>query len=80
VIHIKFKAKYSKKGTLHSIIPQEEETSTLMVDSKEEDEEKLWAEVEVISYVITAHSQDIWQGTVTTLVPLAVTATHMNVS
>jgi hypothetical protein len=29
----KFKAKYSKKGTLRSIIPLEEETSTLMVDS-----------------------------------------------
>jgi hypothetical protein len=32
-IYTKFKEKYIKKGTLHSIIPQEEETSTIAVDS-----------------------------------------------
>jgi hypothetical protein len=36
----KFKLKYNKKEELSSIIPQEEETSTLAVDSKEEDVEK----------------------------------------
>jgi hypothetical protein len=38
-IYTKFKVKYNKKGTLHSIIPLEEEISTLVVDSKEEEEE-----------------------------------------
>jgi hypothetical protein len=44
-IYTKFKVKYSKKGTLRSIIPLEEETSTLMVDLEEEDEEEVWVEV-----------------------------------
>jgi hypothetical protein len=79
-IYTKFKVKYSKKGTLCSIIPQEEETSTLMVDSEEEDEEEVWVKVKVRSFVITTHIQVIWQGTVKTLVPLVVTATHLNMS
>jgi hypothetical protein len=32
-IYTKFKEKYNKKETLRSLIPQEEENSTLMVDS-----------------------------------------------
>jgi hypothetical protein len=32
-MYTKFKVNYIKKGTLRNIIPQEEETSTLMVDS-----------------------------------------------
>jgi hypothetical protein len=79
-IYTKFKAKYSKKGTLRSIIPLEEENPTLMVDSKEEDKEEVWVEVEVRSFFIIAHSQFIWQGIFKTLVPLAVTATHLNMS
>jgi hypothetical protein len=39
-IYTRSKAKYIKKETLHSITPQEEETSILMVDSEEEDEEE----------------------------------------
>ena len=52
----KFKVKYNKKETLRSIILQEEETSTLVVDLEEEDEEEAWVEVEVISFVITVPS------------------------
>ena len=74
-IYTKFKAKYIKKETLHSIIPQEEETSTLVVDSKEEVEEEAWAKVKVRSFVITMHNQVSWKGTIRTLVPLAVIAT-----
>jgi hypothetical protein len=44
--YTKFKAKYSKKETLRSITPLEEETSILMVDSEEEEEEEVWVEVE----------------------------------
>jgi hypothetical protein len=55
--YIRFKVNYNKKEALHSIIPQEEETSTLAVDSKEEDEEEVWVEDEDISSVITVHSQ-----------------------
>jgi hypothetical protein len=76
--HIEFKAKYNKKEILHSLTPQEEETSTLAVNSEEEDNEEVWVEVEVRSFVITVHSQDIWKGTVRTLVPLATTAMHLN--
>jgi hypothetical protein len=79
-IYTKFKVKYNKKGTLCSIVPLEEENSTLVVDSEEEDKEEVWVEVEVRSFVITAHSQVIWQGTVKTLVPLTVTETHLNMS
>jgi hypothetical protein len=46
-IYTKFKAKYNKKGTLRNIITLEKETSTLVVDSKEEEEEEVWVEVEV---------------------------------
>jgi hypothetical protein len=55
-IYTKFKVKYSKKEALRSIIPQEEETSILTVDSKEEEEEEAWVEVEDKSSVISAHS------------------------
>jgi hypothetical protein len=55
-ISTKFKVKYNKKRTLPSITPQEEETSTLMVDLEEEDEEKVWVKVEVRSFFITMHS------------------------
>jgi hypothetical protein len=75
-IYTKFKAKYNKKEALRSITLQEEETSTLVVDSEEEEEEEVWVEVEDRSFVITAHSQDTWQGTVKTLVPLAAIAIH----
>jgi hypothetical protein len=78
--YTKSKAKYNKKGTLHNTIPQEEETSTLTVDSEEEDEDEAWAEVEARSSVTNAHNQAIWQGTVKTLVPLAVTVTHLSMS
>jgi hypothetical protein len=45
-IYTKFKVKYNKKEPLCSIIPQEEENSTLTMDSEEGDEEEVWAEVE----------------------------------
>jgi hypothetical protein len=77
-IHIGFKEKYNRNKILHSLILQEEETSTLVVDSKEEDEVEVWVEVKVISFVITMYNQDIWQGTFRTLVPLDATATHLN--
>jgi hypothetical protein len=35
-----------------------EEISTLRVDSKEEEEEEVWVEVEDRSSVITVHNQD----------------------
>jgi hypothetical protein len=77
---IGFKDKYNKKELLYNKIPQEEETSTLVVDSEEEDEQEAWIEVEVRSFVTTAHNQDTWKGTVRTLVPLVSTATHSNLS
>ena len=58
-IYTKFKVKYNKKETLHSIILQEEETSILIVDSEEEDEEEVWVKVEDRSYVITMQKYDI---------------------
>ena len=76
--HIEFKAMYIKKEVLHSLTPLEEENSTLMVDSEEEDEEEVWVDVEVRSFVITTHRQVTWQGTFITLVPLEATATHFN--
>ena len=51
-----------------------------MVDSEEEDEEEEWAEVEVVSFVINADNQVIWKVTIRTLLPLAVTAIHLNMS
>jgi hypothetical protein len=56
--YIRFKAKYNKKGTLHSITPQEEENSILTMDSEEEDKEEEWVEAEDRSSVTTAHNQD----------------------
>jgi hypothetical protein len=44
--YTKFKVKYSKKQTLRSITPLEQETSILTVDSEEEEE--VWVEVEDI--------------------------------
>ena len=44
--YIRFKVKYSKKETLHSITLLGEETSTLMVDFEEEEEEEVWVDVE----------------------------------
>jgi hypothetical protein len=77
---IGFKEKYNKKELLYNKIPQEEETSNLVVDSEEEDEQEAWIEVEVRSFVTTVHSQDTWKGTVRTLVPLVSTTTHSNLS
>jgi hypothetical protein len=68
------------KEMLRILTLQEEETSTLVVDSEEEDEEEAWVEVEVRSFVITMHNQVTWKGTIKTLVPLAATATHLNMS
>jgi hypothetical protein len=45
-IYTRFKVNYNKKETLRSITPMGEETSTLMVDFKEEEEEEVWVEVE----------------------------------
>jgi hypothetical protein len=39
-IHIEFKEKYRNKETMCSSTPRVEETSTIVVDSKEEDEEE----------------------------------------
>jgi hypothetical protein len=57
-MYTNFKVKYNTKRTLCSIIPLEKETSTLMVDSKEEDKDEVWIEIEVKSSVITVHIQD----------------------
>jgi hypothetical protein len=56
--YTKFKAKYSKKETLHNITPLGAETLILMMDSEEEDEEEEWVKAEDRSSVITAHNQD----------------------
>jgi hypothetical protein len=56
--YTKFKAKYNKKETLRSTTPLGEETSILMVDSEDEDEEEVWVEAEDRSFVTTAHNQD----------------------
>jgi hypothetical protein len=58
-IHIEFKDNYSQKEMLRSSTPQEEETSTLVVDSDKEDEEEEWVEVEVRLFSITTHNQII---------------------
>jgi hypothetical protein len=76
----RFKVKYIKKEALRSITPLGEETSTLVVDSEEEEEEEVWVKVEDISSIITTRSEDTWKGTVKTLIPLVVTATHLNMS
>jgi hypothetical protein len=49
-----------------------------MVDSKEEDEEEVWVKVKVRSFAITTHIQEIWQGAIRTLVPLAATEPQLN--
>jgi hypothetical protein len=74
--YTKFKVKYNKKEALRSIIPMGDETTTLEVDSAEEEQEEVWVKVEEKSYVITVHNQDTWQGTFRTLVPLAATSIH----
>jgi hypothetical protein len=65
---------------LCSSIPQEEETSTLMVGSEEEDEEEAWVEVEVILFSIIASIQVIWKWIFKTLVLLATTIIHLTMS
>ena len=40
-IYTKLKVKYNKKEALRSITPLGEETSTLVVDSEDEDEEEV---------------------------------------
>jgi hypothetical protein len=57
-IYTKFNMKYRKNEILHSIILQEEEISTLAVDSKEEDKEDVWIEAEDRSSITTEHNQD----------------------
>jgi hypothetical protein len=56
--YTKFKVKYIKKETLHNITPLGEETSILVVDFEEKDEEEVWVEVEDISFVTNVHNQD----------------------
>jgi hypothetical protein len=56
--YTKFKVKYNKKETLRSITPLGEETSNLMVDSEDEDEEDVWVEAKERSSVTTVHNQD----------------------
>jgi hypothetical protein len=63
---------------LRSLTLQEEETSTLVVDLEEKEEEEAWVEVEVTSFATTARNQVTWKGTVRTLVLLAAIATHLN--
>jgi hypothetical protein len=75
--HTKFKERCSRREILHSLTPQEEETSNLVVDSEEEDEEA-WVEVKVRSFFIIMPSHVIWQGTVRNPLPLAATETHLN--
>jgi hypothetical protein len=53
--YTKYKVKYSNKEALHSTIIQDEETSILMVDSKDEEEE-VWVEAENRSSITTAHN------------------------
>ena len=43
--YTKFKAKYNKKETLRSTTPLGEETSILVVDSEDEEEEEVWVQV-----------------------------------
>jgi hypothetical protein len=45
-MYTRSKVKYINKETMHNITPWEEETSILVVDSEDEDEEEVWAEVE----------------------------------
>jgi hypothetical protein len=75
--YIVSKVKYSEKEMLRSTTLLGEETSILTVDSEEEDEEEEWVEAEDISYVITAHNLNTFQGIVRTLLLLASTATRL---
>jgi hypothetical protein len=77
---MEFKERCNMREILCILILQEEENSTITVDSEEEEEEEAWVEVKVGSFVITVHNHDSWKGTVRTLVPLATTATHLNMS
>jgi hypothetical protein len=79
-MHIEFKENYKKKEMLHSSITQEEETSTPMVDSWEEDKEEAWVEVEVRLFSIIVPSQVIWKRIVRTLTLLATTVIHLIMS
>jgi hypothetical protein len=74
----KFKVRYNKKETLCSITPLGEETSTLVVDSEDEDEEEVWIKAKDRSSVTTTHNQDTSQGSVRTLALLEATAAHLN--
>jgi hypothetical protein len=76
----RYKDKYIRKEILRNITLQQKETSILVVDSEEEDEQEAWVKVEVRSFFITVHTQDTWKWIVRTLVPLADTATHLNMS
>ncbi len=55
---IEFKENHNKMGILHSITPQEEESSLLVEDSEDEDKEA-WGEVEVGLFIITTPIHDI---------------------
>jgi hypothetical protein len=44
--YTRFKVKYTKKETMHSIILQEEEVSILVVDKEDEDKEEVWVKAE----------------------------------
>ena len=44
--YTRFKAKYCKKETLSNTTLQGEETSILALDTKDEDEEEVWAKAE----------------------------------
>ena len=76
-IYTRFKVKYNKKETLRSITPLGEETSILVVDSKEWDEEEAWVEAKERSSIIVVHNQDTWKGIVRTPVPLAATVARL---
>jgi hypothetical protein len=56
--YTKYKVKYNNKEALRSTIIQDEETSILVVDSKDEEEEEVWVEAENRSSITTVHNQD----------------------
>jgi hypothetical protein len=60
-----------QKGNVAQFNPQEEDTSTLVVGSEEEENEEAWVKVEFRLFSITTPNQVIWQGIVRTLVLLA---------
>jgi hypothetical protein len=61
-------------------IPQEEETSTLVVGSEDEDEEEEWVNVEAILFSITVPIQVTWKGIFRTLALLETTIIHLTMS